>query len=115
MRLHPVHFLSDIGYVKVLVLWRLLLSVCINDLPLFIKARCDLFADNTTIHNSYPDLKKKMVRATIVESINCLIEWTEFNHKSLHPDKTKCMLTTTTTKIKFNFEIPTYIHRNLSR
>ena len=38
----------------------LLSSVCINDLPgpLFIEAYCELFADDTPVHNSNSNLKK---------------------------------------------------------
>ena len=39
------------------VLGPLLFSIYINDLPLFIKACCGLFADDTTIHSTNSNLR----------------------------------------------------------
>ena len=57
-------------------------SIYIDDLPLFIKACCDLFADDTTIHTSNSDPNK--VSESFQKSVNRLIEWTELNHMFLH-------------------------------
>ena len=38
------------------VLGPLLVSICVNDLPLYLRALCVLFADNTTIHTSSTDI-----------------------------------------------------------
>ena len=78
------------------VLGPLLFSIYINDLPLFIKALCDLFADDTTIHTHHSDLNQ--VSNTLQQSIDSLVEWTELNHMALNPDKTKYMIVTTRQK-----------------
>ena len=72
------------------VLGPLLFSLYVNDLPLFIKALCELFADDTTIHYSHSNLNTLLL--SIQESINNL-QWTELNHMSLY--KTKYMTITT--------------------
>ena len=51
--------------------------IYMNDLPLFIKACCELFTDNTTIHSSNYNLKKRLVTT---ESINSLLQHAKFNH-----------------------------------
>ena len=90
------------------VLGPLLFSIYIIDLPLIIKACCDRFADDTTIHTS--DSDPKQVSESLLESVNSLIEWMELNHMSLHPSKTKFMLYHHYTKeTKFDFEVPAYI------
>ena len=70
-----------------------------NDPPLFIKACCELFTDNTTIHSSNSNLKKRLVTT---ESINSLLQQAKFNHMSLHLHKTKFMLTTTRQRVDNN-------------
>ena len=66
----------------------------LHDLPLFIKALCELFADDTTIHSSHSNLNNLLL--SLQESINNLLQWTELNHMSLnsykihdHNNKTK--------------------------
>ena len=78
------------------VLGPLLFSIYVNDLPLYLQALCELFADDTTIHTSNTDLNA--VHDTSQNSIHELIKWTEQNHMSLHPGKTKWMLVTTRQK-----------------
>ena len=78
------------------ILGPLLFSIYINDLPLFINALCELFADDTTLHKSHSDLK--YISLVLQDSINSLIEWTESNHMALNPQKTKYMLVTTRQK-----------------
>jgi hypothetical protein len=79
------------------ILGPLLFSLFINDLPLFIdKVLCELFADDTSIHSSDSSLKN--LSANLQVSINQLIEWTELNHMSLNPSKTKYMLIATRQK-----------------
>ena len=70
------------------VLGTLLFSLY-NYLPLFIKALCELFADDTTIHSSHSNLNKHLL--SLQESINNLLQWTEQNHMSLNSYKTKYM------------------------
>ena len=70
-------------------------SLYINDLPLYIKALCELFADDTSLHNHHTNLNTLM--NSLQHSIS-LIDWTEMNHMALHPDKTKFMLITTRQK-----------------
>ena len=78
------------------VLGPLLFSIYINDLPLFIQAVCDLFADDTTIHKSHSN--PQYISHKLQETINNLVEWTELNHMALNPQKTKFMLVTTRQK-----------------
>ena len=78
------------------VLGPLLFSIYINDLRLFIKACCERFAADTTIHSSNSNLRK--LSESQQESVNSLLKWAELNHMSLHPDKTKFMLITTRQK-----------------
>ena len=66
------------------VLGPLLFSIYINDLPLFIKACCEHFADDTTIHRKLSE--------SLQESVNSLLELAEFNHMSLRPNKTNLCL-----------------------
>ena len=78
------------------VLGPLLFSVYVNDLPLYLRALCELFADDTTIHTSSTDIN--VVHDTLQNSIHELVKWTELNHMSLHPGKTTWMLVTTRQK-----------------
>ena len=78
------------------VLGPILFSLYINDLPLYIKALCGLFADDTPLHNRYTNLDTLM--NSLQHSIDSLIDWTEMNHMALHPGKTKFMLITTRQK-----------------
>ena len=74
----------------------LLFFLYINVLPLFIKALCELFADDTTIHSSHSDLNN--LSHTLQERINNLLQWTELNHMPLNSYKTKYMTITTRQK-----------------
>ena len=75
------------------VLGPILFSLYTNDLPLYIKALCELFADDTSLHNHHTDLN--ILHTSLQNCIDKLIDWTEMNHMVLHPDKTKFMLITT--------------------
>ena len=78
------------------VLGPVLFSVYINDLPLHISSPIELFADDTTLHT-----QGKTVNALCSDlqtEIDKLINWTELNHMSLHPKKSKFMLVTTRQK-----------------
>ena len=75
------------------VLGPILFSLYINDLPLCMKALCELFADDTSLHDHHTDLNT--LHASLQNSLDNLIDWTEMNHMALHPDKTKFMLITT--------------------
>ena len=78
------------------VLGPILFSIYINDLPLFLTAICELFADDTALHVNNSKLSN--VTASLQENINKLTEWSELNHMCLHPQKTKYMLITTRQK-----------------
>lgn len=98
---HANSFTSDIQSLKYgvpqgSVLGPLLFSVYINDLPLFIESICELFADDTSIHSSSKNLTT--LSGELQRSIDKLTEWSELNHMSLNPTKTKCMLITTRQK-----------------
>ena len=90
------------------VLGPLLFSLYINDLPLFIKALCELFADDTTIHSSHSNLNNLLL--SLQESINNLLQWTELNHMSLNSYKTKYMTITIRQKRQnISSRMPLYI------
>ena len=78
------------------VLGPILFSLFINDLPLYITASCELFADNTSLHNLHADLNT--LHDSLQNCINNLIGWTEMNHMTLQKDKTNFMLITTRQK-----------------
>ena len=78
------------------VLGPILFSLYINDLPLYMEALCELFADDTSLHNHHKNLDTLM--NSLQHSVDNLINWTEMNHMALHPDKTKFMLVTTRQK-----------------
>ena len=78
------------------VLGPILFSLYINDLPLYITALCERFADDTSLHNHHADLN--ILHASLQNCIDKLIVWTEVNHMFLHPDKIKLMLITTRQK-----------------
>ena len=59
-------------------------SFYIKDLPLYIKALCELFADDTFVHSHHNNLDSLM----------------NSNHIALHPDKAKFMFVTTRQKDK---------------
>ena len=69
------------------VLGPILFSLYINDLPLNIKTLCELFADDTSVHNHHKNLDTVM--NSLQHSVDYLINWTEMNHVALHPDKNK--------------------------
>ena len=90
------------------VLGPLLFSLYINDLPLFIKASCELFADDTTIHSSHSNLNNLLL--SLQESINNFLQWTKLNHMSLNSYKTKYITITTKQKRQNIFSrMPLYI------
>ena len=74
------------------VLEPLLFSIYINDLPLHISGRCDMLADDTTIHTSGRDIPS--IVATFQSCVLDIIEWTHINHMSLNPSKTNYMILT---------------------
>ena len=61
-----------------------------------MEALCELFADDTSLHNHHKNLDTLM--NSLQHSVDNLINWTEMNHMALHPDKTKFMLVTTRQK-----------------
>ena len=81
-----------------------MLSLYINDLPLYITALCELYADDTSLHNHHADLN--ILHVSLQNCIDKLIDWTEMNHMVLHPDKTKFMLITTRHKRQYIMSYP---------
>ena len=65
------------------VLGPILFSLYINDLPLYMEALCELFADDTSLHNHHKNLDTLM--NSLQHSVDNLINWTEMNHMALHP------------------------------
>ena len=55
------------------ILGPILFSIYINDLPLCLKAQCEMFADDTTLHTSHSKIEE--VTSSLQESINQLLEW----------------------------------------
>ena len=78
------------------ILGPILFSVYINDLPLHISCACDLFADDTTLHNT--NKHANTACADLQKDIKKLETWTKLNHMALHPQKSKFMLITTRQK-----------------
>ena len=78
------------------VLGPIIFSIYINDLPLHISSDCELFADDTTVHNT--NKNTDLLSSNLQEDINKLQTWTELNHMALHPQKSKFMLVTTRQK-----------------
>ena len=78
------------------VLGPILFTIYTNDLPLALSSLSALFADDTTLHTSHKHYDQ--VTHTIQKSADELVEWSEFNHMSLHPKKTKSMLIATRQK-----------------
>ena len=79
------------------VLGPLLFFIYINDLPLHISSgRCDMLADDTSIHASGTDVPS--IVATLQSCVSDIVEWTHLNHMSLNPTKTNYMILTTRQK-----------------
>ena len=79
------------------VLGPLLFSIYINDLPLYVpSAKCDMLADDTTIHTSGQDVPA--ITTVLQSCLSDVVEWTHLNHMSLNPSKTKYMILTTRQK-----------------
>ena len=90
------------------VLGPVLFSIYINDLPLHISSgRCDLLADDTTIHTSGTDAPS--VVATLQSCVSDIVEWTHLNHMSLNPTKTNYMILTTRQKRQILNSPPAHI------
>ena len=79
------------------VLGPIFFSMYINDLPLYISALCELFADDTFLQNHHAALNSYFL-SLVANCIDQLIDSTEMNHMALHLDKTKFMLITTKQK-----------------
>ena len=85
------YLLQDSGVPQGSVLGPLLFSLYINDLPLYINnATCELFADDTSIHSSHSQLTQLSIN--LQENVNQIVDWSELNHMSLNPNKTKYMV-----------------------
>ena len=63
-------------------------SIYINDLPLHVpSAKCDMLADDTTIHTSGQDVPA--ITTVLQSCLSDVVEWTHLNHMSLNPSKTE--------------------------
>ena len=85
------------------VLGLLPFSIDINDLNLFIKACCELFADDTTILSS-------MSRCHYKRANSSLLEWAEFYQMSLIFIRPNLSLSQPGKETKFKFKLSTYFH-----
>ena len=81
------------GFPQGSVLGPILFSLYISDLSLYRTALFELFADDAALHNHHADINT--LHASLQNCIDNLIDWTEMNHKALHPDKTEFVLITT--------------------
>ena len=73
-----------------------LFSLSINDVSLFIKALCELFADDTTVHSNYSDLNN--LSLSLQKGTTNPLQGTELKQVYLKSYKTKCMTITTRQK-----------------
>ena len=71
------------------VLGPILFSLYINDLPLYIEALCELFADDTSLHNHHKNLDTLM--NSLQHSVDNLINWTEMNHNWTEMKLNSCL------------------------
>ena len=73
------------------ILGPLLFLLYINDISIVSDSiNIDLFADDSTIHNSNKDIN--IIELNLQENITAILNWCTLNNMSLHPDKSKCML-----------------------
>ena len=81
------------------ILGPLLFLIYINDLPLISSmSDIDLYADDSTLHNSSPSIVR--IKSNLQYSLDIVSEWCNTNNMSLHPAKTKCMILSTNYKVK---------------
>ena len=95
------------------VLGPILFSIYVNDLPCFVKCKCEMFADDTSLCSSNSDSCR--LTSDLQVNIDRLIDWTQLNHMSLNAHKTKCMYVSARQKrqkMKTNFE-PLYIDNRI--
>ena len=81
------------------ILGPVLFCIYINDLPLCLdkdKARCDLFADDSSIHAKAKSIEK--VELVLQNSLNKIDVWCNVNRMILNSGKTKSMVVTTRQK-----------------
>ena len=91
--------LSLCGVPQGSILGPLLFCIHINDLPLNISdssVRCDLFADDSTIHTSNKNMLK--IESSLQHALREVETWCDVNRMILHPSKTKSMILTTRQK-----------------
>ena len=86
----------DYGVPQGSVLGPILFSIYINDLPLYLTAPTEMFADDTTVHTS--DSKVDKVFACLQDNMDRLVRWSEINHMKLHPKKSKYLIIITRQK-----------------
>ena len=94
------------------VLGPLLFSIYVNDLPCFLNDKCEMFADDTTLHSC--DSDPNVLSKKLQDNLDKVIDWTELNHMSLNSQKTKCMYVSARQKrqkMKSYFK-PIYIGQN---
>ncbi len=75
------------------ILGSLLFIIFINDAPDAIKQILDLYADDTTLQASDPDLSA--LEQTFNEDLESLSKWLNENRHVLNTDKTVCMILST--------------------
>ena len=90
----PVYY----GVPQGSILGPLLFSLYINDLPCLVNSKCEMFADDSSLHSS--DANANNLVDKLQNDIESVVNWTKLNHMSLNAKKTKCMYATTRQKRK---------------
>ena len=86
------------------ILGPLLFLLYMNDIAsISSTGSTDLYADDTTICETSSDLQKIQTQLQI--RLNLINKWCTQNNMSIHPAKTKCMVISTSYKLKLNKEL----------
>ena len=68
----------------------ILFLLYVNDLPLNLSARLDMYADDATLHKSSSCIRQ--INTTLQDDLLEVQKWCVNNNMVLNPNKTTCML-----------------------